>query len=174
MKRRIALQHMAAVAGGLLTLPAWATSWNSTAVLPLEPYLSAREDKILAEIVETIIPATDTPGAKALHVHSFIQKMIKDCHEEEVQQNTVKGLNKVDEMARKSYNQPFEACTTAQRMDLLSQMEKSTESQSADFFKLIKDLTIQGYMTSEYVMTKHMNYTMVPGHYYGCVPVATK
>ena len=35
----------------------------------------------------------------------------------------------------------------------------------------LKGLTIQGYVTSEYVMVNHLNYQMAPGFWNPCVPV---
>ena len=71
---------MATVVGGLVTLPAWANGW-STNNLPSITYLTDNQDALLASIVETIIPETDIPGARSLNVHTFIQKMVKDCYE---------------------------------------------------------------------------------------------
>lgn len=173
MQRRIALKNIA-TAAGMMMLPAWANGWSKKDVTSAQPYLSLNQDQLLAEIVETIIPATDTPGAKALHVHNFVQKMIADCHEEEVQKNLVKGLNAVESLAKQQFGTSFDSSNTTQRIEVLTRMEQSDDADQKAFYLLVKDLTIQGYMTSEYVMTKHTNYTMVPGHYYGCVPVSTK
>ncbi len=174
MRRRVALKNMATAVGGLIILPAWASGWNKATVLPIQPYLSPRQDELLAEIVETFIPATDTPGAKALNVHTFIQKMIADCYEEEVQQNLVKGLDIVEDLARQSFSKSFGTCDATQRIDVLTRMEQAVEPDRTAFYSLIKRLTIKGYTTSEYVMTNLTNYQMVPGHYYGCVPVPVK
>lgn len=171
MKRRVALKSMATAVGGLMVLPAWANGWSKASALPVQPYLSLQQDELLAEIVDTIIPATDIPGAKALNVHSFVQKMVADCYEKEVQENLVKGLSTVEHMAQQSFGQSYGACDTAQRVELLTQMELADKAEQKEFFALVKELTIKGYMTSEYVMVNHANYTMVPGHYYGCVPV---
>ena len=43
-------------------------------------YLSTDYDVLLAELVETFIPKTDTLGAKDLGVHQFIKTMLKDCY----------------------------------------------------------------------------------------------
>ena len=173
MQRRAALKNIA-TAAGIMVLPAWANGWNKQTVSAAVSYLSQSQDLVLAEMVETIIPATDTPGAKALGVHNFVQKMITDCYEEEVQKNLVKGLNTAESLAKQSFGTSFNACNTSQRIEVLTKMEQSGEADQKSFYSLIKDLTIQGYMTSEYVMTKHTKYTIVPGHYYGCVPVTTK
>jgi hypothetical protein len=174
MNRRAVLQNLATAAGGLLVLPAWANGWNKASVMSFETGFSLGQDALLAEMVETIIPATDTPGAKALHVHTFIQKMITDCYEQDVQQNTLKGLLTVEELSKQQFGQPFVACPASQRMDILGRLEKSEDTQQKSFYSLIKELTIQGYLSSEYVMVNHSNYQMAPGHYYGCVPVTTK
>ncbi|HEX8356482.1 MAG TPA: gluconate 2-dehydrogenase subunit 3 family protein, partial [Segetibacter sp.] len=39
------------------------------------------------------------------------------------------------------------------------------------FFALMKKLTVQGYMTSKYYLTNVRVYKLVPGKYYGCIPV---
>ena len=52
-------------------------------------------------MVETIIPATDTPGAKALNVHQFIQKMVADCYAKTAQETLQKGLDSLDGLAQK-------------------------------------------------------------------------
>jgi len=173
MQRRSAIKNMVAL-GGLALLPAWVNGWNKASVLLPQQYLSSPQQETLAQLVETIIPATDTPGAKGLHVDKFVQKMVVDCYENEVKDNFAKGLSKVEEMARENFAATFSACTTAQRISLLSNMEQSDQAEQKEFFRLVKDLAIQGYMTSEYVMTTHTKYTMIPGHYYGCVSVPSK
>lgn len=182
MKRRIALKNMTLAAGGMMVLPTWAKGWSRTSVT-FQSFLLPQEDELLLAMVDTILPATDIPGAKDLEVHLFVQKMITDCYEPEVQESLKKGLEMVEEMAQQSYGIPFSACNTMQKEELLMKLENpltteiSPETQSAEnvqqqeyeFFALVKKLTIRGFMTSEYVMTNHTDYSMMPGHFYGCV-----
>ncbi|MFC5411813.1 gluconate 2-dehydrogenase subunit 3 family protein [Larkinella bovis] len=174
MERRKALKSLAVAVGGLVSLPGWANSWTS-ASLPAGPVLLAPQaDALLAEVVETIIPATDTPGAKALGVHTFIQKIVTDCMDPSAQETLTKGLTAVEALARKTYTRPFAALDASQRTDLLKTMNQSPESDQKGFVSLVKGMTIRGYMTSEYVMNNITHYQMIPGHYYGCVPVVAK
>lgn len=173
MQRRVALKNMAA-AVGLVSLPAWANGWSKSSVTSAVSFLSARQETVLAEIVETIIPATDTPGAKELGVHSFIQKMVADCYDAKVQENLTKGVDAVDRMARGTFSKPFATLSAEQRMDILRKMEKNSDPDRKEFYSLVKALTIRGYMNSEYVMTNITRYEMIPGRYNGCVPVAAK
>lgn len=160
--------------GGLVSLPGWASSWNA-ATLPTSPALLApKADALLAEVVETIIPATDTPGAKALGVHTFIQKIVTDCMEPSAQEGLTKGLTMVDALAQKSYSKPFASLDASQRIDLLKTMSQSSEADQKNFVSMVKGMTIRGYMTSEYVMNNITHYQMIPGFYHGCVPVVAK
>lgn len=171
MKRRVALKSMALAVGGLVALPAWAHGWNEASIQSVQPYLTAGQEALLAEVVETILPATNTPGAKDLKLHTFVQKMLADCYEPDVQQNITKGLETAEQLAKQTYGKSFAACDTPQREEVLTRMEISIDQNWSSFYKLVKELTLQGYLTSEYYLTNHTNYKMAPGHFYGCVPV---
>ncbi|RDC61466.1 hypothetical protein AHMF7616_00045 [Adhaeribacter pallidiroseus] len=164
---------MALAFGSLLALPAWADSWSATSIQSLKSYLSSEQEALLAEITETILPATNTPGAKDLKIYTFVHKMIADCYEPEVQENVVKGLATAEQLAKQTYAKTFATCDTKQREEILTTMEISIDPNWASFYKLVKDLTLQGYLTSEYYLTNHTNYKMIPGHFYGCVPAPT-
>ena len=174
MKRRVALKNLALAAGGLLALPSWANGWSEEK-LPAGPgFLSPQLEALLAEVTETILPATDTPGAKDLKIPAFVQKMLADCYEPEVQKNVAKGLETVEQEAKKAAGKSFASCSAPQRESILIQLKVSAEPAISSFYKLVKDLTLQGYLTSEYYLTNHTNYKMIPGHFYGCVPVSAQ
>ncbi|GAB3265482.1 hypothetical protein GCM10027347_33230 [Larkinella harenae] len=61
MKRRIALKNLATATSGLLVLPAWASRWNPAAVKTVPIFLTPQLDRVLTDVVDTIIPQTDTP-----------------------------------------------------------------------------------------------------------------
>jgi len=172
MQRRVALKNMAA-AVGLMSLPAWASGWSKTSVATASTVLKPGQEALLAEIVETIIPATDTPGAKELGIHQFVQKMVADCFEKKVQEGFSTGLTRVEEAAKKNGAASFAALDPAGRTELLKGLEAGG-GEGKDFYDLVKGLTIRGYLTSEYVMTNLTHYEMMPGRYHGCVPVAAK
>ena len=176
IERRIALKQMALAVGSLIALPVWASNWTPATAQPLKPFLSTGQAALLTDIAETLIPASDTPGAKALGVPAFIQKMLEDCYEPSVQEAVKTGLGTVETLANAQFGKSFAAGDAAQRQAILTTMATSAETPWKDFVALVKNLTIQGYTTSEYVMTKHLNYVMAPGHYYGCVaaPLAGK
>lgn len=170
MQRRTALKNVAATLGAIAALPAWASGWNQKNIQKVG-FLTSAEDEMLAEVVETLIPVTDTPGAKELNVHRFVQRMVADCYEPEAQKTLTDGLASLDKYSQQTFNKPFAKGTTAQRIHILEGLELSDESSVKAFFPLVKNLTIQGYMNSEYVMTNITHYEMIPGRWHGCVPL---
>ena len=174
MERRSALITLAGAVGGLISLPNWASGWTSDTVKPPHYLSLSGQSDLLADIVETIIPATDTPGAKALNVHQFVQKMITDCFDKPAQELFAKGLSLMDELSKKSFGKAFGEGDVTQRTALLTQMSQSADAAQKDFYSMVKNLTIRGYMNSEYVMTNLIHFEFIPGRYHGCVPVVVK
>ena len=171
MKRREALQHLAALTGGLIALPAWAKSWTP-ATLPHPPggfTPAARE--LLAQIVGAIIPESTIPGAVSLGVPAFVETVLADCYEKKVQDNVANGLRAVETTAQQRYAKPFSTLPAPDQQALLLALETGTDAALAEFYKLVKGLTIQGYTSSEYVQTAYLEYEMAPNHYHGCIPV---
>lgn len=171
MQRRSAIRNIALTIGSAITLPAWANAWNNDSLATTQFILSANQETILADIVEAIIPKTDTPGAKDLNIHQFTTKMVADCYDKKAQDIFSKGINLVDETAKKAYTKSFTECDTKQKLEILNKMSNSENNDEKGFIRLVKNLTIQGYLSSEYVMTNLRNFEFAPARYHGCVPV---
>ncbi len=171
MQRRSAIKNLTLAVGGLMSLPTWASAWTPQSIGQLST-LSFSEEGTLAEIVETIIPETATPGAKSLKVHQFAMRMINDCYGEMAQKGLKQGLVTTDDAAKQAYGKVFTEIEPKQRLDVLKKMSESTDPATKQFVNMIKGLTIQGYQNSEYVMVNIQKYNMAPGFYHGCVPIA--
>jgi len=164
MNRRTVFKNLVIVAGGILILPSCSTDKNKASIELSKLDIDADQEKLLGEVAETIIPATDTPGAKELNLHLFVLKMLNDCYEKEDQDKFLKGLAQMDEQCKKQNGSSFLKSTTAQRILLLEIIEKE-EDKSGElkhFYELMKSRTIQGYMNSKYVMTNLVKYEMIP------------
>ncbi|RFS18532.1 gluconate 2-dehydrogenase subunit 3 family protein [Emticicia sp. C21] len=171
MQRRAALKTFALSIGSTLVLPSWANAWSNETLHTTDTILSSTQEALLAEIVGTIIPKTDTPGAKELNVDKFVTLMVADCYDAKAQDTFAKGLLAADEIAKKDYSKAFSATEPAQRLAVLNKMDKSGSDTEKGFIRLVKNLTIQGYLNSEYVMTNLRVFEFIPGRYHGCVPV---
>lgn len=172
MQRRSALKRVAISVGGLLSLPAWASGWTPESIGHLS-FVSPDQEALLGSLVDTYIPQTTTPGAKALNVHRFALRMIQDCYEPQALTVLQQGLALTESTAQQAYNKPFLDCDATQRTDVLNRLSSSADPSAKSFIDLIKPLTIQGYMNSEYYMVNVQKFNMAPGFYHGCVPIPT-
>jgi hypothetical protein len=171
MQRRTALKSVALSISSAIVLPNWANAWSVQSLQNNHLKVSALQEVLLAEIVETIIPKTDTPGAKDLEINKFVTKMVADCYDKKAQEVFAKGLISIENIAKKDYSKSFIECDGKQKMTIIDSMLKSSDNDDKNFAKLVKNITIQGYLNSEYVMTNLRVYEFVPGRYHGCVPV---
>ena len=171
MQRRSAVKNIALTIGAAIILPSWANAWNRDSFLKNHFSIASAPENLLAEIVETIIPKTNTPGAKELNIQQFVPKMIADCYDKKAQGIYAKGFELVDINAKNLFSKSFLECDTKQRLEVLNKMSKSENSAEKSFIQLVKGLTIKGYLSSEYVMTNLRIYEYAPARYHGCVPV---
>ncbi|MET3125419.1 hypothetical protein ABID42_000507 [Arcicella rosea] len=171
MQRRSAIKNLALTIGGTIVLPAWANAWSKESIQSGAFKITYAQETLLAEIVETIIPKTDTPGAKELGADKFILKMVADCYDKKSQDIFAKGMVSVDELSKKENGKTFIESDAKQKLEVLKKMSTSPNSDEKGFVQLVKGLTIDGYLVSEYVMTNLRIFEMVPGRYHGCVPI---
>ena len=152
-------------------MPSWANNWNEKSLIVSKSMFNKSEENTLTNIVATIIPEGEVPGAQSLGVPILINKIVADCFDPKQQSDFKVGLKSVENIAQVIHNQSFAKCELVQKLGVLKALETSSDPNKKSFFAQIKNLTIQGYTSSEYVQTKHLNYNMAPGHYYGCVSV---
>lgn len=188
MKRRDALGRVALLMGGTLSAPtmlAFLEGCKSTSETSSAISFPFPEDRkaLVSEIAEIIIPKTDTPGAKDAKVGEFIEKMLKDCYAPKDQESFSKGLDALEK-------KDFMKATPAEQTAILKEMETSTKAEldkageekkkyteagkeyteaAVPFFRLMKELTLLGYFTSEPGATQALEYVAVPGRYDGCI-----
>ncbi|HKC36008.1 MAG TPA: gluconate 2-dehydrogenase subunit 3 family protein [Chitinophagaceae bacterium] len=176
MDRRKAIKNLAIVSGGLITLPQWMVSCGVSDTTIHQTSFSIAEQKILASVTDTIIPAGNpiaigSIGALSVGVDKFLQKLIDDCYEKDVQDNIKTQLKSLDLTAKATSKKSFADCTQAQREELLLKFFSSEKKEEKDFAALVKSETIRGFNTSQKVMREYLGYKVAPGHYYGCIDV---
>lgn len=179
MNRREALERVALIFGGTVIggaafLQGCKTSDKGAYVFSLTPEQIA----FLDEVAETIIPTTNTPGAKAAKVGEFMQVMVTDCYEEKDQKVFSEGIAKVEDAAKAKFSMSFMEITPEERTTLFNEINKELKSYNEQkkendpnhYFAMMKQLTLLGYFTSEIGATKALRYVAVPGKYEGCIP----
>jgi hypothetical protein len=131
----------------------------------------------LDEVAETILPATNTPGAKEAKVGDFMTVIVRDCYEEKDQKTFLDGMQKLEAASKKKNGKSFLDSSPQERHDLLvdldkeqkDYMEKKKAEDPAHYFRMMKELTLWGYFTSQPGATKALRYVAVPGRYEGCI-----
>ncbi|GAB3505903.1 gluconate 2-dehydrogenase subunit 3 family protein [Spirosoma knui] len=203
MNRRDALMRVAALAGATMSLPALADTLEASAArraLTGKPlFFTADQDATVAELADTIIPTTSTPGAKAAKVNEVIDIILKDCYKQDDQKRFIEGLAQTNKLSQDAYGKAFVQLDPTQRIAIVKQLEADAKQQRAKmaaqraaakvensqadlqmpeakktytpFFTILKDLTLTGYFTSEIGATQALEYVAVPGRYDGCVPL---
>ncbi len=136
--------------------------------------------RLLDEVGDTILPTTAaSPGAKEARIGRFMNVMVRDCYTPADQKIFTEGITKLNEACNKQYNKGFLACDPAERTALLVGLDKEQKEYAAahaekgapsHYFRMMKQLTLLGYFTSEVGATKALRYLPVPGRYDGNVP----
>jgi hypothetical protein len=181
MNRREAIRNVALLLGTAISASTLSALEGCNPKAPDNYALQAPETKkILAEIAETIIPETTTPGAKAAKVDEFIVMMLNDCYKAEDQKIVLDGLKKIDEASEKQFKKPFVDLSDEQKNTVLTAIDKERvdynkrenkkEGDPTHYFQILKELTLTGYFTSEPGATKALRYVPVPGKFEGCIP----
>lgn len=181
MNRREALSRVALILGGTVVGANIFLEGCKPADKKATTGLNFQAEDIayLDEVAETILPTTaSSPGAKAAGVGTFMTVMVKDCYEEKDQKLFIEGMEKLQEASRKKNGKDFMASTPQQRHDLLVELDKEQKEYAKNkkkedpnhYFRMIKELTLLGYFTSEVGATKALRYVESPGRYDGCVP----
>ena len=133
---------------------------------------------LLNEVGDTIIPETDTPGAKAVGIGSFMAMMVQDVYTEENQKYFREGIEKLKEGFEEQYDHSFMEGTPEERhayltklnTELVRQKNKKNDDEPEHYFRMMKELTLLGYFSSEIGSTQALRYIETPGRYDACIP----
>ncbi|MEE2777159.1 MAG: gluconate 2-dehydrogenase subunit 3 family protein [Acidobacteriota bacterium] len=113
----------------------------------------AREAEALARLVETLIPRTDTPGARDARVHEYIDLAVS-LEVPKTRKAFVRSLRWLDKRCRKTQGADLVAVSDAELAELLRTLSDDHASHPDElatgvaFFADLKRRTIFGYYTS--------------------------
>src|SRR5690606_10522779 len=127
MNRRAAVRTLLYIAGGTLVLPACFRESGKASIDLTNLSISEDNEHLLAELTETLIPTTDTPGSKELLLHLFVLKMVDDCHSPEEQKQFTKGLSAFSTWAEQELGTKFATTDANSRTALLAKIGESND-----------------------------------------------
>lgn len=120
--------------------------------------LSSDELALVADLAETIIPETDTPGARAAHVEQYIDWQLSDAQAPRLSRFRA-GLEEFDRDCRERSGSGFSELEPEARSELLAELWRAGGADGGrGFLAAFKTLTIDGYYTSEQGMRDELDY----------------
>jgi hypothetical protein len=186
MNRRDAINRVALLVGGAFSLPTLTAMqrWDNPAIAQSSVFqLSEIQRKVVAEVAEMIIPKTDTPGAKEAGVPAFVEMMLKDCYEQPEHESFEEGVNALLKSGFLNQSPQQRTATLRQlQSDTNEQMKAynvrqskmgdnedrelmNKQKQGLPYWRLMKELTLLGYFTSEAGIMGSFEYVPVPGKF---------
>ena len=162
------------------------SSWEPT-------FFTAHQAQAIEELIEVMLPPTDSPGARELGVTPLVDIILNDVYKEKDQERFKKGmdvfmsqLGGAEQAAKSSFRKmtsALEASFSSMENDeawekLNAKKESELEEQEKEdyyhfrFIQSLRSLAISGYFSSELIGTKYLTYDPVPGPYQGCIPLS--
>jgi hypothetical protein len=125
----------------------------------------AAQRALIAHVVETILPATDTPGAVDAGVASFVERVVCECYARGERNIFLAGMEDLEQECARRNGCAFAQCTAEQKRALLRQFESAAgrltstlldpaEQVRLSFFSLLKELAVVGFFSSEIACTQ--------------------
>ncbi len=173
MDRRSTIKTLLIISTGTAILPSCLQEEKKPSVSVKNFKISGNDEEIISAVSDTVIPQGKTPGAKDVGAYQFALMMMDDCYSPENQQKFTKGLKDFQDFSKKTINKSFSKATPAERNEVLNAIEskKNIPENVAFFYGTMKGLTLEAFTQSKYYLTKVQVYELVPGKFYGCVPV---
>jgi glucoside 3-dehydrogenase (cytochrome c) hitch-hiker subunit len=152
--------------------------------------LDAHQDATVTAMADRIIPATETPGAKAVRVNEFVDLIVADWLLEEERARFLAGLADVDARTQEFFQKDFIDASSEQQSAILRLLGADMAAQAIalangprgyrgslpepedSFYFMLRQLVLVGYFTSEAGFTQQLHEEIIPGRFDGCVPAS--
>ncbi len=151
--------------------------------------LSSGQNATVLAMIDQIIPATETPGAKGARVNEFIDVILTEWANDAERKNILGGLDDVDKQSNSLFAKNFAEASSEQQVMLLRSLDEAAAIERSkskghppfwepegrdtqlqgDFFSLFKKMTLHGYYTSEIGFSQELKLQIIPGSMHGCV-----
>jgi hypothetical protein len=124
--------------------PASGDAWKPKA-------LDAHQNATVIVLTDLIIPATDTPGAKAVHANRYMDLFLSDGPDEE-RVRFLSGLAWLDGYAVRKHEKTFVRCTPVEQVAILETLDAGKDpgvQPGNRFFRMVKSMTSRIYYATE-------------------------
>jgi hypothetical protein len=147
---------------------------------------SSAQNEIVVAMSDVMIPATDTPGAKAARVNEFIDLILTEWATEEERKIFLEGLAEADRRANALFGHGFAAASAKEQAAIVQTFDEELATSRNEklpkqirtweltlelpFFAQMRRLTLVGYYTSPIGQEQELKVEIIPGALHGCVP----
>jgi len=177
IRRVSALLGGVAFVGGSALLTACEKERTPDSSGPVGPF-TPTDVAFLDEVADTILPETKTPGAKAAKTGAFMALMVTDCYKDADQKIFRDGMKQLDDASLKASGKSFVQASPQERLTLLESIDREQKKYMDDrkdgapshYFRMMKELAMLGYFTSEIGYTQAQRYAESPGRFDPCLP----
>lgn len=188
MNRRKAIQKTATLAGASALTPTLLSLLQSCQQQPQRDWtptiLSTDQARFVSQLVDTLLPRTDTPGAIELNVDQFIDLVIANIYDKDGQVSIMTEIDTFNSRCKEERGKFFADLSNDERDQVLRKEEKDNpkfngriwgtavgDQQPVGVYRTLKSLALWGYFSSEAIGENVLNYDPIPGMYRGCVPL---
>ena len=133
--------------------------------------LSGDQFLLLEQVADTMIPATDTPGAIAAGVPAFIRDMLTDWASAGTRTEIITVLEAIERQAWAQLGSAFLELSAERRLAVLKRYDEDALSRQDPAYAKFKYLVLVGYYQSEIGATEELRYELVPGAWRSCLPL---
>ena len=174
LSRREALKNVGLLLGISIPLAKWEVLSATVIDKDFTPqFFNSNEFLMISNMVDLIIPRTDSPGALDAKVNNYIDMMLSEWASRQTQKKFQLGIANLNQAAKKQFTLNFNDCSKQQKITFLTTLDDSSEknvNEVIEFFHDFKWFVIAGYYTSEEGASIELNYDPMPGVYKGCLP----
>lgn len=172
MKRRALIKTITLATGSAICIPLSGTLL--TACKEVKPvndadytpkFFEPGEFSTIQDLLNTILPETDSPSATAVGVHQILDTMAADVYTPEQQAE-------FDELFNALSAKLTAGDMTENLRRLLSSEEEEDKGAKAGLLN-IKQQAVAYYLSTEEIATNYLNYMPNPGVYEACIPLET-
>jgi len=162
LDRRALLQAAILLVGGsLVGLPAEALAQAPAAAR----FFTAAQFATLAETTDTIIPRTDTPGAKDAGVPEALDALMTNWASGERKRQFRELIDDIDRRAFAAGKTSLAGLPAARRLELIRAYDAEKMGAGDPVYGKFKELVLTIYYLSEPGATKELRYELIPGKF---------
>jgi archaellum component FlaD/FlaE len=172
MDRRELLKMIAVLTGGVVVGGEVFLTGCKNADTTTGTAFTEQDVAFLDEVGETILPATNTPGAKEAKVGQFMTSIVNDCYEEADQKTFHDGMKQLNDACDKKFNTSFLKATPQQRHDLLVDLDKDAKEHQKKRGEFMEEQNKKGKEASE-KGDKTFKKEEMPNHYFSLMKQLT-